>query len=156
MKLSWLSTSEAHKHTSMYLIQQYESMHKIKRERERESQSQWIKRKQRDLFRGSSTQLYVSALTEKDFQSTNLSTQDSHTGNLHQGFGAIQPGVHNSSLNQIQPLTRGNAQPNQSPPHTRGVGTQPSNHKTPLHQEGYKSQLHLSLEGANHNLNLYT
>ena len=27
--------------------------------------------------------LYVPAFTQKDFQSTNLSTQDSHTGNLH-------------------------------------------------------------------------
>ena len=32
--------------------------------------------------------------------STNLSTQDSHKGNLHWGFGVIQLGVHNSSLNQ--------------------------------------------------------
>ena len=27
--------------------------------------------------------LYVPAFTQKDFQYTNLSTQDSHTGNLH-------------------------------------------------------------------------
>ena len=27
--------------------------------------------------------LYVPAFTQKDFESTNLSTQDSHTGNLH-------------------------------------------------------------------------
>ena len=38
MMLSWLSTSEAHKHTSMYMIWQYESMHKVK-ERVRESGS---------------------------------------------------------------------------------------------------------------------
>ena len=44
--------------------------------------------------------LYVPAITQKDFQSTNMSTQDSHTGNLHWGFGVIQPRVHNSSLNQ--------------------------------------------------------
>ena len=33
-------------------------------------ESQSIKRKQQDVFRGSSTELYVSAFTEKDFQST--------------------------------------------------------------------------------------
>ena len=35
MQLSWLSTSEAHKHTSMYMIWQSKAMHKAKRERER-------------------------------------------------------------------------------------------------------------------------
>ena len=39
MKLSWLSTSEAHtNNTSMYMIWQYDSMHKVK-ERVRESGS---------------------------------------------------------------------------------------------------------------------
>ena len=33
MKLSWLSTSEAHKHTSMYMIWQSKAMRKVKRER---------------------------------------------------------------------------------------------------------------------------
>ena len=47
-----------------------DARHKVKRE----NKSQWIKRKQQDLFRGSSTELYVPAFTEKDFQSTNLST----------------------------------------------------------------------------------
>ena len=42
--------------------------------------------KQQDLFRGSSTQLYIPAFTQKDFESTSLSTQDSHTGNHHRGF----------------------------------------------------------------------
>ena len=53
--------------------EQYEMMQgtKVKRERVK---SQWIKRKQQDVFRGSSTQLYVPAFTQKDFQSTNLST----------------------------------------------------------------------------------
>ena len=46
-----------------------DAMHKGK---ERESQS--IKCKQQDVFRGSSTELYVPAFTEKDFWSTNLST----------------------------------------------------------------------------------
>ena len=64
----------------------------------KERQSQWIKRKQQDMFRGSSTQLYVPAFTQKDFESTSLFTKDSHTGNLQRGFGAIQPGVPNSSL----------------------------------------------------------
>ena len=61
MKLSWLSTSEAHKHTSMYMISNMnQCTTQIKRER---VQSQWIKRKQQDLFRGSSTELYVPAFT---------------------------------------------------------------------------------------------
>jgi len=71
MKLSWLSTSEAHKHTSMYMIWQYESMHNTNKERVK---SQWIKHKQQDVFRGSSTELYVPAFTEKDFQPT-MSTE---------------------------------------------------------------------------------
>ena len=41
------------------------------------------------MFRGSSTQLYIPAFTQKDFNSTSLSTKDSHKGNLHRGFGAI-------------------------------------------------------------------
>ena len=44
-------------------------------------------------------------------------------GTSTEDLGQIQPGVHNSSLNRIQPLTRGNAKPTQTPPHTRGVGT---------------------------------
>ena len=68
--------------------EQYELMQgTIKRERE--SKSQGIKRKQQDMFRGSSTQLYIPAFTQKDFKSTSLSTKDSHKGNLHRGFGAI-------------------------------------------------------------------
>ena len=99
---------------------------------------------------------------------TNLSIQDSHTGNLHWGFGAIQPGVHNSSLNRIQPLTearhkatqnttshkRGRhlANTNQSP-HTWGIPTQ-----TPPLTRGSQPTISTSLEGANHHskINLYT
>ena len=40
-----------------------------------------------------------SRLHQKNFQSTNLSTEDSHRGNLYRG-GFVQPGVPNSSLNQ--------------------------------------------------------
>ena len=77
-------------------------MTQYKRERVK---SQWIKRKQWDLFRGSSTQLNVPAFTQKDFESTNLSTEDSHTGNLHQGFGATTTGsTQLLSQLQIQPL----------------------------------------------------
>ena len=41
------------------------------------------------MFRGSSTQLYIPAFTQKDFNFTSLSTKHSHKGNLHRGFGAI-------------------------------------------------------------------
>ena len=56
-------------------------MHKVKRERERVRVNGSNANKK--IFRGSSTKLYVPAFTQKDFESTNLSTQDSHTGNLH-------------------------------------------------------------------------
>ena len=79
MKLSWLNTSEAHKHTSMYMIWQYESMLKVI-ERELESMDQTQTPRFVSRFE---PLLYVPAFTQKDFQSTNLSTQDSHTGNLH-------------------------------------------------------------------------
>ena len=99
------------------MIWQYDGMLKEK-ERERELERQWIKRKHTNMFRGSSTQLYVPAFTQKDFQSTyphRTPTQGTSTEDL----GQIQPGVHNSSLNRIQPLTEAT----QTPPHTRGVGT---------------------------------
>ena len=49
------------------MIWQYEWCNaQLKRER---VESQSIKRKQQDVFRGSSTELYVPAFTEKDFQS---------------------------------------------------------------------------------------
>jgi len=55
--------------------------------------------------------------------STNLSIRDSHTGNLHWGFGKIQQ----ESTQLLFPTNtishRGNAQPTQNPTHTRGVGT---------------------------------
>ena len=41
-----------------------DARHKVRRERE--SKSQGIKRKQQDMFRGSSTQLYIPAFTQKD------------------------------------------------------------------------------------------
>ena len=96
--------------------------------------------------------LYVPAFTQKDFQSTNLSTQDSHTGNLPEDLGQLQYGVHNSSLNQNNLYTQRQCT-TKTPPHTRGVGTQPiqNNHLT---LEGFQHQLHLSLEGAKHNPNL--
>ena len=84
MKLSWLNTSEAQtNNTSMYMIWQSKAMHKVKRERE--SKSQWIKCKNQDLFRGSSTLLYVPAFTQKDFHyivHTGLPTQGTSTEDL--------------------------------------------------------------------------
>ena len=53
----------------------------------RESKSQWIKRKHTNMFRGSSTQLYVPAFTQKDFQSTcphRTPTQGTSTEDLGQ------------------------------------------------------------------------
>jgi len=143
MKLSWLNTSEAHaNNTSIYMIWQYDAM---------------LKAIERVRVNGSNTNIEIcfevrahsSTFSPSHRRiSTNWSTQDSHTGNLHWGFGAIQQGLHNFSLNRIQPLTKGNAQLTQIPPHTRGVGTSPLqiNHLT---LEGFQHKLHLSLEGAN-------
>ena len=66
-------------------------------------------------------------------------------GTSTEDLGQIQPGVHNSSLNRIQPHTEAP----QTPPHTRGVGPQPIqiNHLT---LEGFNHKLHLSLERAKH------
>ena len=62
-----------------------------------------------DMFRGSSTLLYIPAFTTvKDFQST-----ISYNGNLHREGFLTTLGVPNSSLKQ--------------PPHNRGVGPQPNN-----------------------------
>ena len=80
MKLSWFNTSMGTQSNQACIW--YNNMINAQ---SKERESQWNKRKQQDLFRGSSTQLYVPTFTQKD--STNLSTQDSHTGNLHWGFG---------------------------------------------------------------------
>ena len=70
-------TSDAHNQASIW----YSNMHKVKRE----SKSQGIKRKQQDMFRGSSTQLYIPAFTQKDFHyniHTGLSKQGTSTEDL--------------------------------------------------------------------------
>ena len=74
-------------------------------------------------------------------------------GTSTEDLGKLQSGVHNSSLNRIQPLIEARYKATQTPPHTRGVGTQPIqiNHLT---LEGFQHKLHLSLEGAKHNLHL--
>ena len=70
------------------------------------------------MFRGSSTQLYIPAFTQKDFKSTSLSTKDSHKGNLHRGFGAIQSqGVPNSSPYKHNLLLEAQHQANKQSPH---------------------------------------
>ena len=101
------------------------------------------------MFRGSSTQLYVPAFTQKDFHyfvHTGLPTQGSST----EDFGQYNNREYTTPLstNTISTL-RGKAQPTQNPPHTRGVGTYPTqiNHLT---LEGFQHNLHLSLEGAKH------
>ena len=74
------------------------------------------------MFRGSSTQLYVPAFTQKDFHylvHTGLPTQGTFTEDL----GQLQLGSTQLLSHPIQPLTRGKAQPTQNLPHTRGVST---------------------------------
>ena len=80
MKLSWLNTSEAHTNKpSIYMIWKYDAKLKIIK-RELESMDQSLTHGYVSRFE---PLLYVPAFTQKDFQSTNLSTQDSHTRNLH-------------------------------------------------------------------------
>ena len=105
------------------------------------------------------------AFTQKDFNSTSLSTQDSHTGNLHRGFGATTTESTQLLSQPIKPLTRDNTN---TTSHKRGrpLAKQPqftlhlrdSNTSLHLSLEGAKHNLHLSLEGANHHskINLYT
>ena len=81
-----------------------------------------------DMFRGSSTQLYVPAFTQKDF--TIAFTQDfPHREPPLRILGKYNTGIHNSSLNPIQPLTRGKAQDN----------TISTSHKRGRHLAKYKS-----------------
>ena len=124
-----------------------DARHKIKRE----SKSQGIKCKQQDMFRGSSTQLYIPAFTQKDFNSTSLSTQDSHTGNLHWGFGATTTG---STQLLSQPNTTSHRDNTNTTSHKRGrhLAKQPQSTSS-LRGIQIQHQLHLSLEGAIHNLN---
>ena len=78
MKLSWLNTSEAHaNNTSIYMIWQYDAM---------------LKAIERVRVNGSNTNTELcfevrahnsTFLPSHRRISTNLSTQDSHTGNLH-------------------------------------------------------------------------
>ena len=74
MMLSWLSTSEAHKHTSMYMIWQYESMHKVKRESQRDNGSN---ENTSNLFRGS------SHCSTSPPSHRRISTISAHTGLPH-------------------------------------------------------------------------
>ena len=80
--------------------------------------SQWIKRKKQDLFRGSSTQLYVPAFTQKDFQSTNF---------VHTGLPYREPpqriwGNYNQEYTTPLSTNTTPTEATQTPPHTRGVG----------------------------------
>jgi len=110
-------------------------MHKVKRE----CKSQWIKHKQRDLFRDSSTQLYVPAFTQKDFQSTNLPHRTPTQGTSTEDLGQQQPGVHNSSLNYKHNL---------SLEARHKATTNTTSHKRGRHLANTTN--HLTLEGFQH------
>ena len=130
MKLSWLSTSEAHKHTSMYMIWQYESMHKVI-ERERVNGSNANNKICFEVRAPSSTSPPSPRRISNPLTCPHRTpTQGTSTENL----GQLQPVVHNSSLNPIQPLTRGNTN---TTSHKRG---RPLANKTN----------HLTLEGFQH------
>ena len=144
MKLSWLDTSEAHtSNTSMYMIWQYESMHKV-RERVRESESI------------ANTRIYFKVRAHSSrprLQTEGFSLTCPHRETPMRIWGNIITG---STQLLSQPNTtshRGNTQPKH---HLTQEGQARSQTITiHLTLEGYKSKLHLSLEGAIHNLNLY-
>ena len=74
------------------------------------------------MFRGSSTQLYVPAFTQKDFHyivHTGLPTQGTSTEDL----GKYNLGVHNSSLTKYKLSLEVGTKPTQDQPLTRGMPT---------------------------------
>ena len=79
MKLSWLNTSEAHtNNTSMYMIWQYESMHKIReRELEKVDQTQTLRFVSRFEYTALRPRLHIEGFPLTRPHRT------SHTGNLH-------------------------------------------------------------------------
>ena len=85
------------------------------------------------MFRGSSTQLYVPAFTQKDFH------YSVHTGLLTQGtstedLGKYNLGVHNFSLNQYNLSVEARHKANTRSTSQMRIGTKPNNN-------------HLTLEG---------
>ena len=68
-------------------------------------------------------------------------------GTSTEDLGQYNKGVHNSSLNQIQPLTE--AMHNQPKHHLTQEGLALSQQINHLTLEGFQHKLHLSLEGAN-------
>ena len=85
----------------------------------------------------------------------------SHTGNLHWGFSKYKIGVHNSSLQQTQPLHKRQdttqitstlwgigTQSNKYQPHTRGIRLKATTQQSPLHLEG-KAQSHKQMDEYN-------
>ena len=149
MKLSWLNTSEAHtNNTSIYMIWQYESMHKV-RERVREN--------------GSIANTWICFEVRAHSSTSPPSLRRIFTISSTQDFPHREPplriwGKYNQeyttplSTNTTSTL-RGKAQPTQNHLTLEGLGTKPNNN---LHfsLEGAKHNLHLSLEGAKHNLHL--
>ena len=105
-------------------------MHYTNKERERERErveSQLIKRKQQDVFRGSSTELYVPAFTEKDFQSTRSPELLSQP---------IQPkSPHWEGYKHNPPLPKRDTNLTPTPHHQEGV-----NHNLNLYQRGSTQQ----------------
>ena len=114
VKHKWGTQTNTTKHISMN--EQYEwckAQYKWERVKRK-----WIKHKYKDMFRGSSTQLYVPRFRTEGFSLTRPH-RTSHTGNLYWGFWETQIGSTQLLSQPIQPLTRGKAQ-NKSPLHLEG------------------------------------
>ena len=138
MKLSWLNTSETHtNNTSMYMIWQYESMHKV-RERVRESGSNANTRICFEVRVHSST-----FPPSHRRNSTISSTQDfPHREPPPRIWGNYNLGVHNSSLNQYNLSLEAKHKANNYQPHTCGIRHLTTQPQSPLHLEGYQHNLH--------------
>ena len=147
MKLSWLSTSEAHKHTSIYMIWQYESMHKIRESLEKVDQTQ--------------TQGYVSRF-EHPVLRPRLHTEGFPLSRPHrtstQGTSTEDYGKYNNREYTTPLSTNTTSHQRQCTTNTKSTSHKRGRHLTYKHNhltlKGFQHKLHLSLEGAKHNFHL--
>ena len=162
MKLSWLSTSEAHKHTSMYMVCNMKQC--SNKEREREFRGNGSNANNKICFE---VRVPSSTSPPSPRRISNPLTCPPRTptqGTSTEDLGQMQPGVPNSSLNQIQSLTE--AMHSQTNHHLTQEGQAPSqtttihlftkrdtNPNSTSHQREQTTISTSILEGANHNPN---
>ena len=106
--------------------------------KERVRESQWIKRKQQDMFRGSSTQLYIPAFDTRRISNPLACPQRTPTkGTSTEDLGQSQlQGVPNSSPYKHNLLLEAQLQANQQSPHNLRDFHKPMQ-RSPHNLEGY-------------------